>query len=320
MTKLQLSDPIRVTIKKFDPSRDPAPYYQTYVVPYKREMRILEVLDCIVEELGESLAYQWYCGVKKCGMCGMMVNGKPTLGCWEAVEAEMTIEPMANFPVIRDLVVDRSKYIHDMLAIKPVLERATPYEGFPEPITGTQMALTAEAMHCIECLLCNSVCPTYGAEFVGPAPLVQLARFALNPRDGGERGELSVNIGGIDNCVSCYQCSEACPVGIRVLEVCIDGLRKQIAEQNIGDIAHHNKVYKELVLEQGIVNPSTLMVRSMGWKVFKEIPLTVRMLFRGRISPWKFIKGILKLDRQKKQHEVQQLAQAVDEIDWEAGQ
>jgi len=315
---MQLGDIVKVTIKKYDPSRDAAPYYQTYQVPYTREMRILETLDYIVEELGESLAYQWYCGVKKCGMCGMMVNGRPTLGCWEAVEPEMVIEPLANFPVIRDLVIDRGQYLQNMLALRPVLQRVRPYLGFPEAITGEQMARSAEAMHCIECLLCVAVCPTYGPEFVGPAPLVQLARFALDPRDGGPRAKLAVNIGGIENCVSCYQCSQACPMDIHVLETCIDGLRKQIVEQNLGDIAHHHTVYKEMVLEQGVVNPSTLMVRSLGWGVFKELPLALRSFFRGRLSFWKVLKGLLKLDRLKKQAEVEELAEAVHETGWGA--
>src|SRR5690606_12752182 len=81
MTKLNVGDPVKVTVQKYDPSCDEAPYFRTYTVPYTREMRILEALDYIVEEIGDSLAYQWFCGVKKCGMCGFLVNGQQKLGC-----------------------------------------------------------------------------------------------------------------------------------------------------------------------------------------------------------------------------------------------
>jgi succinate dehydrogenase/fumarate reductase iron-sulfur protein len=317
---MQPGDLLNVTIKKYDPTRDDAPYYRTYSVPYKREMRILEVLDSIVEEQGESLAYQWYCGVKKCGMCGMTVNGRPMLACWEPAEPDMVIEPLANFPVIRDLVIDRGQYMQNMLALRPVLQRVRPYTGFPEAITGVQMAPAAEAMHCIECLLCVSVCPTYGPDFVGPAPLVQLARFALDPRDGGPRAKLAINVGGIENCVSCYQCTQACPLNIHVLEVCIDGLRRQIVEQNLGDIAHHNQVYADLVLEQGVVNPSILMIRSLKWRVLRELPAAIRMFLRGRLSLREVLKSLFRREGLTSQSDVQTLAKAVDEMDWEDGQ
>ena len=320
MTDLNVGDPIKVTIQKFDPSRDDEPQYETYTVPYTKEMRILEALDYIVEELGESLAYQWFCGVKKCGMCGMRVNGRPTLTCWEGVEPEMVIEPLPQFPVIRDLVIDRNPYIEKTLALDPFIDRGeTVYPGFPEALTSSVMEQPAKMAHCIECMLCVSVCPSYGEDFVGPAPLVQLARFALDPRDqaGERRAETAINIGGIANCVSCYECSQACPTGIPVLEWAIDGLRKQIVEHGVGDVAHHNKVYKNLTLEQGVINPSTLLIRSLGWRVIFEIPFAIRLLLRGRLSPVKVLKGLFKLDKLKTQDELSSLAKVVDEINWE---
>ena len=56
------------------------------------------------------LAYRWFCGSKMCGTCAVRMNGREVLACWEAVEPVMTIEPLRNLPVIRDLVVDRRRY------------------------------------------------------------------------------------------------------------------------------------------------------------------------------------------------------------------
>lgn len=318
MSNLQIGDSVRVTIQRYDPTRDSAPYYKTYSVPYQRQMRVLEAIEYIAEFLDESLAYQWFCGVKKCGMCGVMVNGRPMLACWEGVQPEMVIEPLSNFPVVRDLVIDRSRYVRDMLALQPFLHRKLPYPGFPEPLSLLQMAGAAEAMHCIECMLCVAVCPAYGTEFVGPAALVQLAKIALDPREGWSRARLAAEVGGIAHCVSCYQCTQACPLGIGVLETCIDGLRRQVAHQGVGEVARHHRIYKELVLEQGLVNPSALMVRSLGWKVIGELPLAWLLFWKGRLSLGKLLKGLLKKDRLKSQPQIRALAQAVEEIDWEA--
>ncbi len=318
MSTLQIGDPIQVTIRRYDPTRDSAPYYKTYTVPYQRQMRLLEAIEYIGEILDGSLAYQWFCGVKKCGMCGVMVNGRPVLACWEGVQPEMVIEPLPNFPVVRDLVIDRSRYVQDMLSLQPFLHRKLPYPGFPEPLETLGMAGAAEAMHCIECMLCTAVCPAYSEEFVGPAALVQLAKVALDPRDGLRRARLAAEVGGIAHCVSCYQCTQACPAGIRVLEVCIDGLRKQVIQQQVGDVAHHNRVYRELVLEQGWVNPTSLMVRSLCWRVLEELPLAGLLFLRGRLSPTKLFKGLFKRDRLSTQDQIRRLEQAVREMDWES--
>jgi succinate dehydrogenase/fumarate reductase iron-sulfur protein len=233
MSEMNIGDPIKVTVSKYDPSKDKKPTFVTYSVPYTKEMRILEALDYIVEELGESLAYRWFCGVKKCGGCGMLVNKQPLLACWEPVQPEMVIEPLPHFPVIRDLVVDRDTYDQSLLELEPELQRSEVYTGYPEPITSIDMEETAEMLHCIECMICMAACPTVGPDYAGPAPMVQLARFALDPRDDGPRAKLAIGVGGIDNCISCHSCTLNCPADIHVLELAIETLRRETREQGI---------------------------------------------------------------------------------------
>ena len=69
------------------------------------------------------LAYRWFCGSKMCGTCAVRMNGREVLACWEAVEPDMTIEPLRNLPVIRDLVVDRAPFERKVAALEPWLER-----------------------------------------------------------------------------------------------------------------------------------------------------------------------------------------------------
>lgn len=222
---------ITVNVYRYAPDVDPAPRYETYTVPYTRDMRVLDVLEVIREDLGQAIGYRWLCGVKKCGMCAMTVNGKPCLACWEPAEPEMTIEPLGGFRIIRDLVVDRDDYDREILRLDPFLRRPEdrPYTGFPEPLTGVEMQRAATMMNCIECLLCVSVCPTVSERFAGPAAMVQLARWAFDPRDGAERSAYAIH-GGIGNCADCGDCTTVCPAKIPIKEVAIAGLREICAK------------------------------------------------------------------------------------------
>ena len=137
----------------------------------------------------------------------------------------MILQPLPHFKVIRDLVIDREDYTKNLMSIEPELCRKNEYLSFPEPLKNFQMNDSAKMMHCIECMICISVCPAFSKKFVGPAPLVQLARYALDPRDSGSRSKLAIEA-GIEHCVGCFQCSKVCPADIPIYEKGIEGLRK----------------------------------------------------------------------------------------------
>ena len=86
-------------------------------------MRVLDALNFIAENQAGDLAYRWFCGSKMCGTCAVRMNGREVLACWEAVEPEMTIEPLRNLPVVRDLVVDRAPFERKVAELEPWIER-----------------------------------------------------------------------------------------------------------------------------------------------------------------------------------------------------
>ena len=100
-------DPITVRVAPLRRSGQQA-RTQQFHVPYQKWMRVLDALNWIAENEATDLAYRWFCGSKMCGTCAVRMNGREVLACWEAVEPEMTIEPLRNLSVIRDLVVDRA--------------------------------------------------------------------------------------------------------------------------------------------------------------------------------------------------------------------
>jgi len=94
-----------VKILRSDPSNGEGPYYQSYAVPLMKNMSVLGVMDHIYKNLDSSLAFYYSCRIGRCGACTIMVNGQPKLMCKTPATKEMTLEPLPNRKVIRDLVV-----------------------------------------------------------------------------------------------------------------------------------------------------------------------------------------------------------------------
>jgi succinate dehydrogenase/fumarate reductase iron-sulfur protein len=102
---------IKVTVVRTNPETGMKPVKVSYNVPWQDRMRVMDALNYIRENIDSSLAFRYSCRYyAKCGTCAAMVNGKPVLTCYEEAKDGMLIEPLANFQVVRDLVVDRLEW------------------------------------------------------------------------------------------------------------------------------------------------------------------------------------------------------------------
>ncbi|MBI4528342.1 MAG: hypothetical protein HY695_31495 [Deltaproteobacteria bacterium] len=100
---------VRVIAFRCDPDKEPAPTYKVYEVPIEETTTLLQVLNTIYEDQDRTLAFRRYCcGYKCCNSCRMTINGQTALACHTMIEPgdEITVEPLKDHPVIRDLVVD----------------------------------------------------------------------------------------------------------------------------------------------------------------------------------------------------------------------
>src|SRR5438874_4170577 len=214
--RLAEGDAITMRVRRSDTAR-----LAEFRIPYRKWMRVLDALNWVADNQAPDLAYRWFCGSKMCGTCAVRMNGREVLACWEAVEPDMTIEPLRNLPVIRDLVVDRSPFERKVASLEPWIERTAPYPGFPEPLSHRQMKHVSQALDCIGCMACYSACPVIGlgalTDFAGPAPLVQLGQTALDPRNDASKVARALAATGIFHCISCYKCEEACPARIPIV-------------------------------------------------------------------------------------------------------
>jgi fumarate reductase iron-sulfur subunit len=159
-----------------------------------------------------------------CGSCGMMVNGVPKLTCNAFMRdywpRSITVEPLQNFPIVRDLVIDMEDFMHKLKSIKPWIIRKQEYPlGAGEHRqTMDQIDEFRQFSECINCMLCYAACPVYGLnnEFLGPAATALARRYNLDSRDQGLKDRLPVlaNSEGVWECSFVGECSVVCPKGV----------------------------------------------------------------------------------------------------------
>jgi succinate dehydrogenase/fumarate reductase iron-sulfur protein len=293
-SRLRAGEMIAVRVRRFDPDDSGASRLDTFEVPYSPAMRVLDALNHIAETHAGDLAYRWFCGSKMCGTCAVRMNGREVLACWEAVEPDMTIEPLRNLPVIRDLVVDRGPYEQRAASFEPWIERTAPYPGFPEPLSHRDMKHASRALDCIGCMSCYSACPVIGlgdlTDFAGPAPLVQLAQTALDPRNSPAKVRRALAQSGIFNCVSCYKCEEVCPARIPIVTEAIEPL-KHLAARLLPGEARHPRIFRAIVAARGRIDPGALVLRVQGLRALAKLGRIVRLLVSGKISPLRTLAG-----------------------------
>ena len=292
-SRLAVGDTLTVRVRRYE--REGGADFREFRVPYQRGMRVLDALNWIAENEAVDLAYRWFCGSKMCGTCAVRMNGREVLACWEAVEPDMTIEPLRNLPVIRDLVVDRSPFERKVESLEPWIERTAPYAGFPEPLLHKEMENASKALDCISCMACYSACPVIGlgnlTDFAGPAPLVQLAQTALDPRNDPNKVGRALAQTGIFNCVSCYKCEEVCPAGIPIVSRVIEPLKARAAVL-VSGMAKHPRILRRIVAARGRVDPGALVLGVQGFTALRNLPRIWRMLVRGKINPVRTLLGL----------------------------
>ncbi len=208
-------------VARYRPEHRPKPYFDEYEVPYREDMVVLDALNYIKDELDGSLAYRWSCRMGVCGSCGMMVNYKPRLTCStflrEFYPKHVVVEPLENFPIIRDLVIDMSDFMEKLRTVKPWIIRTDEHsvdEGeYLQP--PEQVDRYKQFSMCINCMLCYAACPVYAKdqEFIGPAALALAYRYNLDTRDQGqdERQQIVAVDWGIWDCTFVGECSVVCP-------------------------------------------------------------------------------------------------------------
>jgi succinate dehydrogenase / fumarate reductase, iron-sulfur subunit len=207
-----------------------APYIEEFMVPYRSNMNIISALMEIqknpVNAKGEKttpVIWESVCLEEVCGACSMVINGKPRQACSSLIdqlEQPIHIAPLATFPVMRDLQVDRQRLFNALKKVKAWI----PIDGTYDLGAGPRMSEKTrqwayELSKCMTCGCCLEACPNVNekSNFIGPAPLSQVRLFNAHPTGAMHKEARLAAImgeGGLTSCGNSQNCVEVCPKGI----------------------------------------------------------------------------------------------------------
>ena len=298
-------------IRRYSPESGEAAHWAQYDVDLDGHKSILDGILQVKGREDGTIGIRCSCMQGICGSCGVRVNGRPTLACNTHLEdAErtapggvITVEPMGNMPVVKDLIVDM-----DAVHWKKI-RRVTPWllpEGEPPEreylVAPDAMLDVTQTMACIQCGACVSDCLSMEVDplFVGPAALAKAYRFVGDPRDGQPEQrlrDLAEDPHGLYDCTHCFNCIDACPKGVAPMSQ-IMRLRRLAGDHGIEDRNNghrHEIAFTRNIEKHGVLHEADLLPDSYGGKLHpravpelvSSLPTILRALQRGKVTPAK---------------------------------
>lgn len=207
---------------------DAAPRFETYVVSVTPNTNVISALMEIQRspvtadgtKAPSLIAWEANCLEEVCGACSMVINGVPRQACSTLIkdlERPVVLEPLHKFPLVRDLMVDRSRMFEALKKVKAFIRIDGTHDLGPGP--RMSQATQEEAYpfsNCMTCGCCLEVCPQVNGRsaFIGAAALGQVALFNMHPTGAFQKAErlhAVMGKGGVADCGNAQLCVEACP-------------------------------------------------------------------------------------------------------------
>lgn len=210
-----------------------------FEVPVYDSQTVLDVVSWVQQNADPTLSYRFACRVGMCGSCAMMVNGVPRWTCRTHIskvlkDNAVTIGPLRNLPVIKDLAVDMDPFFDKWVAAEAV-HHGSASRNDPIAPVDEQSASRVEAnagIECINCSVCYAACDTVAGnpEYLGPAALQRAWTLLNDAKDVGRQAILDAvsGSGGCHNCHSIGSCTAYCPNELDPLSA-IAGLKRETA-------------------------------------------------------------------------------------------
>ena len=217
---------VPLKIQRFDPETQDRPVWGTYVADVDDNARVLDALHYVKWYIDGTLALRRSCGHGICGSDAMVINGVNRLACkvlCRNLDQPVTVEPIRGLKVEKDLIVDMEPFFAGYRAVQPWLVPDDTDPGGRERLQSpAERARYDDTTKCILCAACTTSCPIFWGDetYVGPAAIVNAHRFIFDSRDAGDRERLEILSAreGAFRCRTTFNCTEACPRGIKVTE------------------------------------------------------------------------------------------------------
>ena len=227
-----------ITVSVWREDRGPGAYHQ-YDVPAHASQTVLDIVSWIQQYADPTLTYRFACRVGMCGSCAMMVNDQPRWTCRTHASkvvknGQLTIAPLRNLPVIKDLVTDMDPFFDKWVQAEGVhhatRDRHDPIETV-DPTSGDRQQADL-GIECINCAVCYAACDTVKANeaYLGPAALQRAWTLYNDEKDGAAASILDAVSaeGGCHNCHSMGSCTHYCPNELDPMRA-IAGLKRATA-------------------------------------------------------------------------------------------
>lgn len=231
---------------------DAIPYWEEFKMPYAPAHNVVSALMYLrehpVNAQGEKVApVVWDCNCLEevCGACSMIINGTPCQACAtliDDIQQPIELEPLTKFPLVRDLIVDRSKMFDALQKTKAWIhvEGSFDIHRHAPLISPGKQAVRYLFSRCMTCGCCMEACPQYheDSEFIGPAPLGQVILHNSHPTgayDKADRLRTIMGDGGITDCGNAQNCIKVCPKDIPLTDA-IAELGRQTTIQWVRDL------------------------------------------------------------------------------------
>ncbi len=230
---------MRFRIYRWDPEGGGKPRMQDYTVDGLLPSMMLRDALLRIKAMDETLSFRHSCGEGVCGSDGVNINGRNGLACvtpLKGLRQPVEVRPLPGMPVIRDLVVDMSRFFHHYRSVKPWLIHHDPMPEIELSQSPTQREQLDGLYECILCACCTTSCPSFWwnpDRFRGPAALLQAYRFLADNRDQATEERLNDLDGPyrLFRCHTIMNCADVCPKGLNPTAA-IHNIKKLMAEQS----------------------------------------------------------------------------------------
>ncbi len=221
---------VDLRILRYDPERDTKPHWEAYHVEAGPMDRVLDLLHRVKYEQDGTLTFRRSCAHGVCGSDAMLINGRNRLACKIRVDQlggrKISVAPLPGLPLMKDLVVDMEAFFAKFRSVDPFLQTASAPPERERRQSPEDRARFDDTTKCILCAACTSSCPSFWAQpaYVGPAAIVNAHRFIFDSRDdaGEDRLEILADKDGVWRCRTIFNCTDACPRGIRITQAILE--------------------------------------------------------------------------------------------------
>ncbi len=231
-----------MTLHIYRQKGETSPHYDSFTLEVDPDEYVLDAIERVWAFHDRSLTFAHACHHSVCGACGMVVNGVEKLTCITPIRSVTTdggtlrVDPLRNFPVVSDLVVDMGDLYLRLEQVKSPQIRPVADTTLGEGITPEKNGKYGDMerlIDCIECGLCISACPIAATTptYLGPAVLA-----AAQQQDLDKMPDLLVLVDseeGVWRCHGVHECTEVCPSNVEPAWRIMD-LRKQVVKQRFG--------------------------------------------------------------------------------------